>query len=100
MFDTPYAAPFRVASDDMRKLFLICPILTVGCKGVIHNGSGLRIQAPHFLVNRINAEVWTQICPHFGSVARGSRFISLLKGDHFFAPIRDGNQITALGHVL
>jgi hypothetical protein len=52
-FDIPCAAPFRVASDDMLKLFLVCPMLAVGCMRVIHSGSGLRIQAPHLLVNRI-----------------------------------------------
>jgi hypothetical protein len=91
----PSVTPFRVARDNSLKLFLIRTtrfgvehvLLTVGGRRVNHYGSGLCIQAPHLLVNRVDAEVWPQICPSFGPKACGSRFISLLKGDHPLSPI-------------
>jgi hypothetical protein len=91
----PSVTPFQVARDNSLKLFLIRTtrfgvehvLLTVGGRRVNHYGSGLCIQAPHLLVNRVDAEVWPQICPSFGRKACGSRFISLLKGDHPLSPI-------------
>jgi hypothetical protein len=59
----PCAAPFRIASDDTLKPFLIgtsqcsleAVLLTVGGGRVNLYGSGLSIQAPHLVVNRIDA---------------------------------------------